>query len=416
MNTSMPLRRRVMLACTLLGLLLSMLFATATVVVSEDYEHILAAEILHGQAEDYSLRLANAPHAATVVLPLTHRLSGYRAGDANVPLEYAKLPQGVHEDPAREGMHVGVFDTAAGRLLFVVDLSDIEQLERHLAWFLAGMVAVGTAMAGWLGWLLAGGALAPVGRLANAVDALPVRPQRTTLAAHVSQDELGRLAGAIDDYQARMAEADEHEQVFLADASHELRTPIAVVQGAAEVLLDEPAQEPATRQRLLRMDRGIRELTDLLDVLLGLARRNPLQVDALDAGLLLREASDAVAAARPDLVVQVDAGGELMLPRREALLLLRSTIRHVVPPDVAGTLRLRLRAPCIEIGFDTDTDASVRHDSRRPAGTRSDTRRGLTLIDRLAQHSGMRIEDEPGYDVRIRLPGSAFATTPADGA
>lgn len=414
MTASMPLRRRVTLACTLLGFMLSMLFATATAVVSEDYEYVLAGEILRGQAEDYSLRLANATNTASVVLPLTHRLSGYRIGDANMPREYARLPLGVQEDAAREGMHVGVFDTAAGRLLFVVDLSDIEQLERHLVWFLVGMVVLGTAVAGWLGWLLAGSALAPVGRLAGAVDALPLRPQRTSLAANVSHDELGRLAVAIDAYQARMAEAGEREQAFLADASHELRTPIAVVQGAAEVLLDEPVQDPATRQRLQRMDRGIRELTDLLDVLLGLARHHPLRVEALDARQLLREASDPMLATRPDLVVQVEAGGGVQLPRREALLLLRSTIRHVVPPDVGGTLHLRLRAPWIEIGF--DTGGSVRDDTRRPAGTRSDTRRGLTLIDRLAQHSGMQIEDEPGSDVRIRLPASAFEGSPANRA
>ena len=59
MSTPLPLRRRVALALTALGFLLSALFAAATIAVTEDYEHVLASEILRGQAEDYGLRLSN---------------------------------------------------------------------------------------------------------------------------------------------------------------------------------------------------------------------------------------------------------------------------------------------------------------------------------------------------------------------
>src|SRR5690606_31519210 len=143
------------------GFVLSLVFAIAVVAVTEDYEHVLAAEILRGQAEDYSLRLGNGLPAE---LPRTHRLSGYLDGD--IPAEYAAYPPGVTEDPADDGVHVGVFDPSAGHMAFVIDLRDIEELEQHLNLFLAAMVVLGTALAGWLGWLLAGTALAPVGRLA----------------------------------------------------------------------------------------------------------------------------------------------------------------------------------------------------------------------------------------------------------
>ncbi|HWI24525.1 MAG TPA: hypothetical protein VNS59_06325, partial [Lysobacter sp.] len=194
-GSRISLRRRVMLASLALGFVLSLLFAGAVNVVAEDYEYILASELLHGQADDYSLRIANHLPAQ---LPQTHRLSGFRAGDAP---RYAGFPPGVHEDPRNEDMHVGVFDTSAGRLVFVMDLSDIEQLERHLNLLLAAVVVLGTAIAGWLGWMFAGAALAPVARLAGAVDALPTQPAPTSLEANVSHDELGRLARAIDAYQ-----------------------------------------------------------------------------------------------------------------------------------------------------------------------------------------------------------------------
>ena len=124
MSTPLPLRRRVALALTALGFLLSALFAATTIAVTEDYEHVLASEILRGQAEDYGLRLSNGLPAQ---LPKTHRLSGYARAD--VPPHYARLAPGVHEDATADGMHIGVFDTSAGRLYFTIDLSDIEALE-----------------------------------------------------------------------------------------------------------------------------------------------------------------------------------------------------------------------------------------------------------------------------------------------
>ena len=170
--TPLPLRRRVALALTALGFLLSTLFAAATIAVTEDYEYVIANEILRGQAEDYSLRLSNGLPAQ---LPRTHRLSGYVRAD--VPARYAGFPLGVHEDEADDSVHVGVFDTSAGRLYFTIDLSDIEALEVHLSWGVVGMVVFGTLLAGLVGWHFAGTALKPLGRFAQAVDALPVEPR-----------------------------------------------------------------------------------------------------------------------------------------------------------------------------------------------------------------------------------------------
>ncbi|HTL14990.1 MAG TPA: hypothetical protein VL251_07825, partial [Thermomonas sp.] len=70
MKPPMPLRRRFALLATLLGFLLSTLAAGTVGWLSEDYEYILANEILRGQAEDYGLRLANGLPAQ---LPRTQR-------------------------------------------------------------------------------------------------------------------------------------------------------------------------------------------------------------------------------------------------------------------------------------------------------------------------------------------------------
>lgn len=389
----LSLRRRVTIASAVLGLLLSLLLSFAVVAVTEDYEHVLAAEILHGQAEDYSLRLSTGMAAQ---LPLTHRLSGYRKHD--VPGRYADYPPGVSEDDASDGVHVGVFDTSAGRLTFVIDLRDIERLERHLNIFLAAATLIGTAIAAWLGWWLAGTALLPLARLAGAVDALPVQPRNTQLRDRTSQDELGRIAGAIDAYQARLVEADAHEQAFFADASHELRTPIAVVQGAAEVLLDEPGVDPARKQRLQRLERGVQELADLLEAMLGIARRTPLQPESMDAGAFLREATASALPGRGQVSMEIDAAGDIEVARREATLLLRGVLRRLCGTAGTGTATLRLRGRDLALSFRGDSDHAM------TPGRTSDSGQMPAMTLRLAQRLGWEVTKSDPRQVSFRLP------------
>lgn len=407
---NLPLRRRVLIAYTALGLVLSLIFAAAVVYTADRYEAVLIEEVLRGQAEDYSLRLIANP---SLPLPQTHRLSGFRrdpSGRSDIPSAYAGLTPGFHESENEDvdGIHVGVFDTDAGRLVFVMDLRDIEQLEQVLAWFLAAMVVLGTALAGWLGWLFSSGTIAPVRRLAEAVDALPTQPRATALAESVGQDELGRLASAIDRYQARLVEADANERAFFADASHELRTPVAVVRGTAEVLLDGSQADAGTRLRLRRLDRGMQELNDLLDVLLGLARRREPVPEVLDAHDLLQEAASASASADANAspLVSIEATGSLRLPRQESLLLLRSLIRRILPPEEEGRLLLRLNGSELALAFVAEgaRPAPV----QAAANQRSDRGYALTLTGRLAERLGWQWEQTGDRALSVRLPDDAI--------
>lgn len=383
----MSLRRRVTLATTAVGFALSLLFSLAVDTVTEDYEHIIAGEILQGQADDYGLRLANHLPAT---LPQTHRLSGYHVDSPDMPPALLSKGPGVHE--LEDGVHVGVFDTRAGRLAFVIDLRDIEQLERHLRMFLAAMIVVGTGLAGWLGWMLSGSALQPLARLAAGVHALPVRPVRSHLAEGVSDDELGEIAHAVDAYQGRLVEADEREQAFLADASHELRTPITVAQGVAEVMLDAPTHANGDLARLQRLQRALQDMSGLLESLLGIARRTPLTMESLDLRVLMHEAADAAFAGRPAAPeVVIDAEGVLRAPRREALLLMRGLMRKAA--TAGGVLRVHADAT----GFRIDGAGS----STTDASARSDRGGAGALLDRLAQRLGWTVHDEAAGAVRL---------------
>ena len=415
----LSLRQRSTIAFTLMGFVLSALFAIATSWVADDYESTMVSEILKSQAEDYSARLAIDPGAT---LPRTRRLSGYlrrgaEAGD--IPSVYAGLQPGFHDADRIDGSeaHIGVFDTSAGRLVFVIDVSAIESFERHLNWVISAVLVLGTALSGWLGWIFAGGVLRPVRMLANAVDALPTQPKQTDLAASISDDALGRLAGSIDRYQARLVAADAYERDFYADASHELRTPITVVRGVADVLVDDPSADAGMRRRLRRLDRGVRELTDLLDLLFGMARRRTPQSEDVSAMELIQAAASTLSGEQENgaVVVNVDvrASGSLNVPRYEGLLLLRAAMRRVVPPETAGTLQVLVQNLVIDLFFFPENGNSV--EDVVTDSMRSDIGRMPRLASRLAEELHWHFENlEAGPansgGLRLSLPETSDPT------
>jgi two-component system OmpR family sensor kinase len=105
------------------------------------------------------------------------------------------------------------------------------------------------------------------------------------LPAGNPHDELGRLAAAFNDLLARLDEAFAQQRRFVADASHELRTPVAVLSGEAELALArEDRPTPALRDAIAVMRDEAHRMRRIVDDLFLLAR-----ADAGDRALALEE-------------------------------------------------------------------------------------------------------------------------------
>jgi heavy metal sensor kinase len=118
--------------------------------------------------------------------------------------------------------------------------------------------------------------LSPVDRLTRAAERIGRGNLSERVEERRSQDEIGRLAATFNRMISRLEQAFERERRFTADASHELKTPLAVLRGDIEVALRRE-RAPEEYQRVLKSSlEEIARLTTLTDDLLTLAR--------LDAG------------------------------------------------------------------------------------------------------------------------------------
>jgi two-component system OmpR family sensor kinase len=135
-------------------------------------------------------------------------------------------------------------------------------------------------------------ALGPLRHVAAVAQRIASGDRRQRLLPRRRDTELGQMAASfdamVDSLEEAVAQATDSEAAmrrFLADASHELRTPVAALQATAETLLREQPARPRRDQLEAELARGTQRLGRLVDDLLNLARlqaNEPLRTEAVD--------------------------------------------------------------------------------------------------------------------------------------
>jgi heavy metal sensor kinase len=139
---------------------------------------------------------------------------------------------------------------------------------------LIGLVALGALpLAGLGGWFLAGRALAPMERVRRDVAGIMGGEDLSRrVSGGLPDDEVGKLARTFDGLLERIQSAMSRERQFTADASHELRSPLAALKGEISVALNRPRSTGEYQQTLAEMETSVDDMTRLVDDLLTLAR------------------------------------------------------------------------------------------------------------------------------------------------
>ena len=272
----------------------------------------------------------SAPGLAIAVLDGNHNTLSSRPG---------QKPDGAWRSRSREVMIRGTYF----RIVVSIPLAGVEREQRELreAMLLAIPIVLLLAAAG--GWWLASVGLAPIREMAGRAVRLPLSGSED-LGEPRRDDELGQLTRAFNELVARLRAALQTQRQFMADASHELRTPVSIIRSAAEVGLSrERRDEQEYRETLAIVRDQARRLTRLVEDMLVLARADaggyPIHPVELDLGEVVDDCRRAVKVIAAERGVQLQPAegrevpfrGDEDLLRRLVTNLLQNAIQHTRP-------------------------------------------------------------------------------------
>ena len=202
---------------------------------------------------------------------------------------------------------------------------------------LIGVGLAGLVLSAALGWILASRALRPVDRMRREVDQIGGTSLGRRLAAG-STDELGLLAAAFNRLLARAEVAVREQESFVADASHELKTPITAVEGHSRIVVRalDRSDLPQARESAEIALRESRRLAVMLGELLALAEAGSASPEAplpVRLDLAVVEACSEMSALEPDRLLERELSPAVVLGehgrlRELALILIDNAVKY----------------------------------------------------------------------------------------
>lgn len=165
-----------------------------------------------------------------------------------------------------------------GVLQMAAPLDGVNRDLNGLSWTLLTLIPVALLVAGIGGAFLTERALRPIRAITQAAGQIEARDLSQRLPV-TGQDEFSRLALTFNGMLARLERAFEQQQRFAADASHELRSPLTLIQGYTSMALSRPRTAAEYRGALEATDRAARRMNVIVQDLLLLARSDAGQLD-----------------------------------------------------------------------------------------------------------------------------------------
>ena len=156
-------------------------------------------------------------------------------------------------------------------LQVAVPLAMIEAERREVLSLIWTAIPLALAAAGLIGLVTASRALGPVTRIIKSARA--IQPQELSARVPVPDEtELKELSLTLNDLLARLERAFTSQEQFIADASHQLKTPLAIIRGELDVFSKAERSPEEARALLKSVSQEVNQLSRLVDDLLILAR------------------------------------------------------------------------------------------------------------------------------------------------
>jgi heavy metal sensor kinase len=187
-------------------------------------------------------------------------------------------------------------------------------------------IGLSALLAGVAGYFLAAQALRPIDEITQAARSISVNDLGARLNLPNTGDEVSRLANTFNEMLGRLESGFERERQFTADASHELRTPVAAMEAILSVVREGKRPTQEYRQAFEDLAEENNRLKELIDDLLSLARGEggiKLHIESFDLSLLLIDLADAMRplAAAKALTIKHEVPAQMMIKADRDLLI-----------------------------------------------------------------------------------------------
>lgn len=406
MATRSGLRQRIVVGLLGYAVLLTIAVLIHGVVVNENAEQLVWQSLLGSELDHFVERSQGDPQyrwTDTETLTLFDDVA-----PARLPAALRDLTPGVHDDVLVDGgaYVVLVREFKGRRLILTLDIADLEQREADMAVTVLGSAAavialLAIAIAWGVGFLVR-----PLSDMAQRISTLqPDRAGERIEVTDSASAELVVIADALNDYLERNERFVERERAFIDSASHELRTPIAVIAGATELALGQADVPAAARNQLSRIQRTARDVEHLITLLLVLAK-DPARLASVSDRVALDQLLPEIVddhrhlTRDKDLTLVLDAipPSEIVAPLPIVQAAIGNLLRNAIENSDRGEIRVRLEQGTIVViedpghGMTPEEISTIYARVARGGGDRSGGGIGLDLISRLCEHLAWKLD------------------------
>ncbi len=302
----------------------------------EEPAFVIADSELESEALDPEYPAATGAAASNDVRSGIETVGGSRIGETAFPVS--------GDVPGRGGGQAAATDTPGWVIVLSTPLDDVEAnvaLIRRQTLIAGGIALAASLLAAFIA---AGYHARRLRRLEEAAERVAEGDFSVPIPVG-SRDEVGQLAETLDQMRRRLRRLETARRDFIANASHELRTPIASLGGFIELLDENPEPDAETRGEFIRTMRGqIERLTKLSTDLLDLSRLDAdalsLQSEPVELGGLAAEVAAEFAAAAERHDSSIGLEGEPQEPLAQAdrarsaqilRILIDNALKHTAP-------------------------------------------------------------------------------------
>jgi len=406
------LRSRIILSYALLGFGLAILFAFAAVYVRNTVEDHLIGQQLQNDVDNIVKQVRadpTRPAGTSLVIPWIFS----KRKEYKIPLAWQDFGTGVHDwsgigpDGRVHHYKIAVRRASDYDVFELYDVTRDELGKRQLLTALVTTVVVLGLFSLLIGVWLSARVMSPVTELARRLRARRAGTLEP-LAPYFAEDEVGELAAALDDYAERQTAMIARDREFNADVSHELRTPLAVIATTTELLMGNPELPEKAKVRLKRIERAVRQSTELTQALLLLSRAErsgPVDGETTDVGKIAAEVIDTnqqhIGHKPVSIRLEVESPCEVVAPSSVVAVALGNLVGNACKYTLEGEVVVRVQADRVRV---EDTGPGIKPEDAEhlfERGVRGEGQTvkgaglGLAIVRRLCELYGWRVSLAP---------------------